>query len=405
MDPQVLRKDFPIFEAHPELVFLDSAASSQKPRAVLEALTRFYATRYANVHRGGYALSEAATEAYEDARKTLARFLGARDPREVVFVRNATEGVNLLAHALGGRVDPGDTILVTEMEHHANLVPWQQLAAHTGAQLKAVPVTEEGRLDLEAFDRLLAEGPKIVAFSHMSNVLGTVNPVAELAKKARAAGAVVVVDGAQAAPHLPLNVAELGADFYVTSGHKMLGPTGASALWGRLELWQELPPFLTGGGMIEEVTLEESRFAEPPARFEAGTPPFAEAVALAEAARYLENAGREAVFAHDQALVRRALAKLKEVPGLKLLGPEGPDRGGVVSFYFPGLHAHDLATFLAERGIAVRSGHHCAQPLHRKLGAPATTRASFYLYNTEDDVDRLAEALIEARRFFDAWIA
>jgi len=405
MDPRALKKDFPIFEAHPELVFLDSAASSQKPRLVIQALARFYETAYANVHRGSYRLSEAATEAYEAARETLARFLGAQDPREVVFVRNATEGVNLLAHALGGRVGPGDAILVTEMEHHANLVPWQQLAAHTGARIRAVPVTEEGRLDLSTFDQLLAEGPKIVALAHMSNVLGTINPVAEMAKKAKEAGAIVVVDGAQAAPHLPVNVAELGADFYVTSGHKMLGPTGASALWGRLALWRELPPFLTGGGMIERVEIEASAFTEPPARFEAGTPPFAEAVALAEAARYLEAVGRDAVLAHDQALTRRALEGLKTIPDLKVFGPEGPDRGGVVSFAFPGLHAHDLATFLAEKQIAVRAGHHCAQPLHQKLGVPATTRASFYLYNTEEDVDRLVEAVAEARRFFKDWIA
>ena len=405
MDPRALKKDFPIFEAHPELVFLDSAASSQKPRSVIHALARFYESAYANVHRGSYRLSEAATEAYEAARETLARFLGAQDPREVVFVRNATEGVNLLAHALGGRVGPGDTILVTEMEHHANLVPWQQLAVHTGARIRAVPVTEEGRLDLSAFDQLLAEDPKIVALAHMSNVLGTINPVAEMAKKAKEAGAIVVVDGAQAAPHLPVNVAELGADFYVTSGHKMLGPTGASALWGRLALWRELPPFLTGGGMIERVELEASTFTEPPARFEAGTPPFAEAVALAEAARYLEAVGRDAVLAHDQALTRRALEGLKTIPDLEVFGPEGPDRGGVVSFAFPGLHAHDLATFLAEKQIAVRAGHHCAQPLHQKLGVPATTRASFYLYNTEEDVDRLVEAVAEARRFFKDWIA
>ncbi len=405
MDPRALKKDFPIFEAHPELVFLDSAASSQKPRAVIEALSRFYETAYANVHRGSYRLSEAATEAFEAARTTLARYLGARDPREVVFVRNATEGVNLLAHALADRVGAGETILVTEMEHHANLVPWQRLAARTGARIRAVPLTEEGRLDLKAYDRLLAEGPKIVALTQMSNVLGTINPVAKLAEKARQAGAIVVVDGAQAAPHLPVNVASLGADFYVTSGHKMLGPTGASALWGRLELWLELPPFLTGGGMIERVEIEQSTFTEPPARFEAGTPPFAEAVALAEAARYLEAVGREAILAHDQALTRRALEGLKAIPDLRVFGPEGSDRGGVVSFAFPGLHAHDLATFLAERKIAVRAGHHCAQPLHRRLGVPATTRASFYLYNTEEDVDRLVEAVAEARRFFKDWIA
>ncbi len=405
MDPRALRKDFPIFEAHPDLVFLDSAASAQKPRAVLEAMGRFYETRYANVHRGSYALSEAATEAYEAARAALARFLGARAPEEVVFVRNATEGLNLLAHALGEHLlKPGDRILVTEMEHHANLVPWQQAAKRRGARVRAVPITGEGRLDLAAFDRLLAEEPKIVAFTQMSNVLGTVNPVAELVRKAKAAGAVVVVDGAQGAPHLPVNVAELGADFYATSGHKMLGPTGASALWGRRALWEALPPFLTGGGMIERVGIEESTFTPPPARFEAGTPPFAEAVGLAAAAEYLTRVGMEQVWAHDRALLTRALAALKEIPDLVVFGPEGEDRGGVVSFVFRGLHAHDLATFLAEKGIAVRAGHHCAQPLHRRLGVPATARASFYLYNTFEDVDRLAHALWEARKFFSGLI-
>ncbi len=401
MNPKVLKEDFPIFAAHPDLVFLDSAASAQKPRAVIEAMKRFYETRYANVHRGSYPLSEAATEDYEAARATLAAFLGTPDPAEVVFVRNATEGLNLLAHALGEHLlKPGDRILVTEMEHHANLVPWQQAARRHGALLRAVPFTEEGRLDLAAFDRLLAEEPRIVAFTQMSNVLGTVNPVAELAKRAKAAGAVVVVDGAQGAPHLPVNVRALGADFYVTSGHKMLGPTGASAVWGKKARWEELPPFLTGGGMIERVEIEESTFAPPPERFEAGTPAFAEAVGLAAAAEYLMGVGMEKVWAHDRALVTRALAALKEIPDLTVFGPEGEDRGGVVSFAFTGVHAHDLATFLGQKGVAVRSGHHCAQPLHKRLKVPATTRASFYLYNTEEDVDRLAEALTEARKFF-----
>ncbi len=405
MDPRALRRDFPVFEAHPDLVFLDSAASAQKPRSVIEALVRFYQTAYANVHRGSYPLSEAATEAFEAARATLAGFLGTPDPDEVVFVRNATEGMNLLAHALGERyLGEGDTVLVTEMEHHANLVPWQQAARRKGARIQAVPITDQGRLDLAALDRLLGEEPRIFAFTQMSNVLGTVNPVAELAERAHRAGAIVVVDGAQGAPHLPVNVRALGADFYVTSGHKMLGPTGASALWGRRELWQELPPFLTGGGMIERVTIEESTFAPPPTRFEAGTPAFAEAVGLAAAAEYLIGVGMDRVWRHDRELTRRALAALSEVPDLRVFGPQGEDRGGVVSFAFPGVHAHDLATFLGQKGVAVRSGHHCAQPLHRRLGVAATTRASFYLYNTEEEVDRLAAVLHEARRFFASWI-
>ncbi len=267
-----------------------------------------------------------------------------------------------------------------------------------------MPITDQGRLDLAALDRLLGEEPRIFAFTQMSNVLGTVNPVAELARRAHRAGAIVVVDGAQGAPHLPVNVRALGADFYVTSGHKMLGPTGASALWGRRELWQELPPFLTGGGMIERVTIEESTFAPPPTRFEAGTPAFAEAVGLAAAAEYLIGVGMDRVWRHDRELTQRALAALSEVPDLRVFGPQGEDRGGVVSFAFPGVHAHDLATFLGQKGVAVRSGHHCAQPLHRRLGVAATTRASFYLYNTEEEVDRLAAVLHEARRFFASWI-
>ena len=403
-DPLALKRDFPIFANHPDLIFLDSAASSQKPLAVIQAMVHYYEHDHANVHRGAYGLSMRATEAYETARRQMARFLSA-EADEIVFVRNATEALNLVAYAWGpGYLREGDEILVTEMEHHANLVPWQLVAARTGARLKAVPLTDEGRLDLDAFETLLSERTRVFAVTQMSNVLGTINPVAELAAAARERGALVVVDGAQAAPHLPVRVRELNADFYVLSGHKMLGPTGAGVLWGRREVLRDLPPFLGGGSMIEEVTIERSSYAPPPQRFEAGTPAIAEAVGLGAAAGYLMELGMEQVWAHDRALLEYALERLKEVPDLHLYGPEGPDRGGVVAFNLGSLHPHDLATALDERGVAVRTGHHCAQPLHRRLGVAATARASFYVYNTRDDVDRLVEALLAARAFFKDWL-
>ncbi|WP_456481203.1 cysteine desulfurase [Oceanithermus sp.] len=403
-DPEAVKRDFPIFEHHPDLVFLDSAASSQKPRTVVEATVRYYEHDHANVHRGAYGLSMRATEAYETARGRMARFLGA-EADEIVFVRNATEALNLVAYAWGlTHLNEGDEVLVTEMEHHANLVPWQLVAARTGARIKAVPLTAEGRLDLDAFEALLSERTRVFAVTQMSNVLGTVNPVAELAAAARERGALVVVDGAQAAPHLPVRVRELNADFYALSGHKMLGPTGAGVLWGRREVLAELPPFLGGGSMIEEVTIERSTYAPPPQRFEAGTPAIAEAVGLGAAADYLMRLGMENVWAHDRALLEYALEQLAEVPDLHLYGPRGADRGGVIAFNLGRLHPHDLATALDERGVAVRTGHHCAQPLHRRLGVAATARASFYVYNTTADVDRLVEALLEAREFFSGWL-
>ncbi|GEM88924.1 cysteine desulfurase [Oceanithermus desulfurans] len=403
-DPLEVKRDFPIFGHNPGLVFLDSAASSQKPRAVIDAIAHYYKHDHANVHRGAYALSQRATDAYEHARAQLAGFLDA-DLDEIVFVRNATEALNLVAYAWGlERLREGDEILVTEMEHHANLVPWQLVAARTGARLKAVPLTDEGRLDLDAFETLLSERTRVFAVTQMSNVLGTINPVAELAAAARERGALVVVDGAQAAPHLPVRVRELNADFYALSGHKMLGPTGAGVLWGDSEALKALPPFLGGGSMIEEVTIERSTYAPPPQRFEAGTPAIAEAVGLGAAAGYLMDLGMEQVWAHDRALLKYALERLKEVPDLHLYGPEGPDRGGVIAFNLGSLHPHDLATALDDRGVAVRTGHHCAQPLHRRLGVAATARASFYVYNTRDDVDRLVEALFEARAFFKDWL-
>lgn len=404
MDLSTLRVDFPLIAGRPDLVYLDSAATSQKPRRVIESLKRFYETLNANVHRGAYRLSAEATEAYEEARKRLARFLNA-NPQEIVFVRNTTEAMNLVAYAWGLRnLKEGDEVLVTEMEHHAGLVPWHLVAGLTGAKVKAIPLTEEGRLDLSALDRLLTERTKVVSLVHMSNVLGTINPVAEIARKAKEAGALVVVDGAQSAPHLPVDVKALGADFFALSGHKMLGPTGAGVLWGRYEVLEGMMPFLGGGEMIREVHVDRSTYAPPPQRFEAGTPPIAEAIALGEAACYLMEVGMEKVFAHDRALLEYALKRLEEVPRLRVYGPRGEDRGGVIPFTLGRLHAHDLATFLDQEGIAVRAGHHCAQPLHRRLGLAATARASFYLYNTKEEVDRFVEALLRIEAKYRAWL-
>ncbi|MGC8905407.1 cysteine desulfurase [Thermus sp.] len=404
MDLSALREDFPLLAQRPELVYLDSAATSQKPRRVIEALKRYYETLNANVHRGAYRLSAEATEAYEEARRRLARFLNA-EPKEIVFVRNTTEAMNLVAYAWGLRnLKEGDEVLVTEMEHHAGLVPWHLVAGLTGAKVKAIPLTEEGRLDLSALEGLLTERTKVVSLVHMSNVLGTVNPVAEIAKRAKEAGALVVVDGAQSAPHLPVDVKALGADFFALSGHKMLGPTGAGVLWGRYEVLEGMGPFLGGREMIREVHVDRSTYAPPPQRFEAGTPPIAEAIALGEAACYLMEVGMERVFAHDRALLEYALRRLEEVPNLRVYGPKGPDRGGVIPFTLGRLHAHDLATFLDQEGIAVRAGHHCAQPLHRRLGLAATARASFYLYNTREEVDRFVEALLRIEAKYRAWL-
>ncbi|ADU50239.1 cysteine desulfurase, SufS subfamily [Thermaerobacter marianensis DSM 12885] len=401
-DPAVIRRDFPILQRQVHgrpLAYLDSAATSQKPGAVIDALAEFYRQSNANVHRGIHTLAEEATAAYEGARARTAAFLGARED-EIVFTRGATEALNLVAWGWAlHRLRPGDTILVTLMEHHSNLVPWQQVAARGGFHLRAVPLTGDGRLDRDAFTRLLEEHrPKVVALAHMSNVLGTINPVAELARQARQAGAVVVVDGAQSVPHLPVDVAELGVDFLAFSAHKMLGPTGLGVLYGRRERLAEMEPLLGGGGMIRQVEVERSTWADPPHRFEAGTPPIAEAAAFTAALDYLERLGMEAVAAHERELVRYAWERLREIPGLTIYGPAPEHRGGVISFTVEGVHPHDLAQVLDGEGVAIRAGHHCTQPLHRHLGVVATARASFYIYNDRDDVDRLVAALHHARR-------
>ncbi len=399
-----IRAEFPMFREPrtPPLAYLDSAATSQKPDRVLRALDDHYARHNANIHRGIYRLAEEATQAYEDARRRIARFIGSTTPREVVFTSNATESINLVAYAWGRSVlRPGDAILLTEMEHHSNLVPWQILAKERGAELRFIPVTDRGELDLAAVPKLLADGKvKLLAAVHVSNVLGTINPIAELADQARTAGAVVLVDASQSAPHRPLDVQRLRADFVAFTGHKMLGPTGIGVLWGRRALLEAMPPFLAGGEMIREVGYTESKWNELPWKFEAGTMPIAEAVGLGAAVDYLDELGMAAIAEHEQTLVRYALDRLAEVPGLRVLGPTSGPRGGLVAFTLDGIHPHDVATVLDSHGVAVRAGHHCAMPLHRKLGIPASVRASFHCYTVTDEIDALVRGLGKVREVF-----
>jgi cysteine desulfurase / selenocysteine lyase len=403
-----LRDDFPVFDrphrSGRPLTFLDSAASSPKPRAVIEAVADAYAHHYANVHRGIYELSEDATARYERARAALARYIGAPSEREVIFVRNATEAINLVAYSWGrANVRPGDLVLSTEMEHHANLVPWQQLADATGAALEYVAITDDGKLDLDDLRDRLARGPKLVAINHVSNALGTINPVAEISRLAHEARALVILDAAQSVPHMPVDVGELGVDFLALSGHKMLGPSGIGALWARRELLEAMPPFMTGGSMISRVTLQGTRWAEVPLKFEAGTPAIAEAAGLAAAIGYLENIGMANVRAHERFLFEHAWAALGEIDGVRLLGPSSPDEhAGVISFVIQGIHPHDVATVFDHHAVAVRAGHHCAQPVMDRYDLPATTRASFYVYNDLSDVDRLVEAIRATQQVFKA---
>ncbi|HRP46128.1 MAG TPA: cysteine desulfurase [Trueperaceae bacterium] len=399
LDVAAIRRDFPILAREVNgkpLAYLDSAASSQRPRQVLDAMRDYYENHHANVHRGAHTLATEATAAYEGAREKVARFIGAPDPRSLVFTRNATEAINLVAASWGrANLRAGDEVVISVAEHHANIVPWQFLKRDLGIVIRPVPLTADQRLDLDALRGSINERTRLVATFHMSNVLGVINPVAEIVRSAREAGALVLIDGAQAAPHLPVDVAELGCDFYAFSGHKMLGPTGIGVLWARPEVLEGMPPFLGGGEMIERVTLEESTYAGIPARFEAGTPSVAEAVGLGAAVDYLTGIGMDAIARHDHALAERAIALLAGVPGVTLYGPRGLDRGGIVTFTVAGLHAHDVATMLDLQGIAVRAGHHCAQPLGRVLGATASVRASFYLYTTVEEVERFAAVLVE----------
>ncbi len=407
IDPRRYRSDFPILSREVNgkpLIYLDNAASSQKPRQVIEAMVEYYQNHHANVHRGAHTLAAEATDLYEQTRTKVARFLGADDPRSLVFTRNATEAINLVAYSWGrANLTAGDEIIVTEAEHHANLVPWHLLAAERGVVVRGARLTPEQRLDLEHLESLIGERTKLVATWHMSNVLGAVNPIAKIADMAHDAGAKLLVDGAQAAPHLKVDVAALGADFYAISGHKMCGPTGAGALWVRPEILSQMPPFLGGGEMIRKVYLDHSSYADIPMRFEAGTPAIAEAIGLGAAVDYLEAIGMDAIFAHDQALARYTLERLEPLDGVTTFGPHGDDRGGIVAFTIEGVHPHDVASVLDSEGIAVRAGHHCAQPLMRALGVQSTARASFYFYNTEDEVDRFVEAVIRTRDYFAAF--
>jgi cysteine desulfurase/selenocysteine lyase len=405
LDPHRLRADFPVFRQRSNghrLTYLDSAATSQKPALVLDTVDTFYRRSNANVHRGVYALSEAATAAYEGARERVARFIGAAATREVVFVRNATEAINLVAASWGrGALQPGDLMVLTELEHHSNLVPWQILAQERGARLEFVPIDGHGRLDLDVLDRLLLLEPKLVALTHVSNALGTINPVAQIVRRAHRHGALVLIDGAQSVPHMPLDVAALDCDFLAFSGHKMLGPTGIGVLYGKQALLERMPPFLTGGDMIREVQLRQATWNDLPWKFEAGTPNIAGAVGLGAAVDYLSELGMASVRRHEADLVTRLFGRLEAYPDITMYGPPpGEVRAGVVSFNVADIHPHDVATILDRHGVAIRAGHHCCQPLMARLGVPATCRASLYVYSTDDDVDRLLEGLAEVRRIF-----
>jgi cysteine desulfurase/selenocysteine lyase len=399
-----VRADFPILDRKingKRLVFLDSAASSQKPVQVLDAMDRVYRTRYANVHRGAYTLSQEATDDYEAARRTIARFLNA-DEREIIFTRSATSAMNMVAYAWGlNQLQPGDRIVTTVMEHHANIVPWQMISRYTGAEIVYVDIDEGFRIATEAVTDAIDERVKIVSISGMSNVLGTMPDIEAISKAAHAAGAIMIVDGAQLVPHAPVDVQTLGGDFLAFSSHKILGPTGVGVLWGRLDRLEEMEPLEGGGEMISDVTLDGSTWAPVPHKFEAGTPPFVEAIGLGAAIDYLVDLGMDAVLAHDRDLTSYALERLSEIPDLTVQGPADlHNRGGAVSFSMAEIHAHDLATILDQEGVSVRAGHHCAKPLMRRLDVPATARASFYIYNVREDVDALVEALHVARKIF-----
>ncbi|MBU0508398.1 cysteine desulfurase [bacterium] len=395
-----IRRDFPILGLKvngKSLVYLDSAASSQKPMQVLNAYCGFCESRYANVHRGVHTLAEGATADYEDARRLVAEFVNA-DPTGVVFTRGTTESINLVAYAYGRKfIKHGQAILLTPMEHHANLVPWQLLAQFVGAELRFWPLTEDGRLDMDGGRKLLDSRVAMVAVTHVSNVLGTINPVREIAELAHGVGAKVLIDGAQAVPHMPVDIREIDPDFYAFSGHKMCGPTGIGVLWGRPEILDDMDPFMTGGEMIREVWLDHATWAEVPHKFEAGTPPITETVSLGAAVRYLQQITPDWIAAHDRELGSLAWEKLQREPGVTLYGP-ADHRGAIVTFHVDGIHPHDLAGLLDREGIAIRAGHHCTQPLHRWLGVQATARASFYLYNTPEEIDRLVEGIRVAKK-------
>jgi cysteine desulfurase/selenocysteine lyase len=404
-DVELIRADFPILnrEVRPgiSLVYLDSTASSQKPEVVIETIDHFYRWSNANIHRGIHTLAEESTQLYEEARQKVAGFINAEAARQVIFTRNTTESINLVAYTWGrASLQSGDLVILTEMEHHSNLVPWQILAAEKNLRLEFIPVTPEGLLDLDVYRQLLTLDPKLVAFTHMSNVLGTITPAQEIIQLAHQAGAVTLVDGAQSVPHLPVDVQALDVDFLAFSGHKMCGPTGIGVLYGRKKLLEAMPPFMGGGDMIKRVHLRSFAPNELPHKFEAGTPAIAQAVGLGAAVDYLSSIGMPAIAGHEHAVVSYALERLREIPGVKIFGPSANGKGGVVSFSLQGVHPHDVSQILDSYGIAIRAGHHCAQPLHEKFGLPATARASFYLYNTQEEVDRLEAAIYKVKDIF-----
>ena len=404
-DVSRVRSRFPVLtrELYPEtpLIYMDSAATSQKPEDVIQAMSSFYERQNANIHRGIHKLAEEATSSYEAARVRISSLVGAGNPREIIFTRNTTESINLVAYSWGrSNLKTGDRVLLTEMEHHSNIVPWHILADERGIQLNFVPVTDDGKLDLDAYLRLLESKPRLVGFTHMSNMLGTINPVKQMTEEAHAVGALVLVDGAQSVPHLPVNLVDLDVDFYAFSAHKMCGPTGIGILYGKKDLLEEMPPFLGGGDMIKRVQLDGFTPNSLPYKFEAGTPAIAEAIGFGAAVDFLNELGMEAVHGHERQLTEYALERLEEVPGIVCYGPSAAEKGGVVSFTFAGVHPHDVAQVLDRDGIAVRAGHHCAMPLHERYQIPATTRASFYVYNTTEEIDALIEGLYKVKKLF-----
>jgi cysteine desulfurase/selenocysteine lyase len=405
LDVEKIRADFPILLREVKLgysvAYLDSAATSQKPRPVIDVMSRFYEEQNANIHRGIHQLAEESTQSFEEARNKVVQFINASSSKEIIFTRNTTESINLVAQSWGkANLNPGDLVILTEMEHHSNIVPWQMLAAEKGLKLEFIPVTDDGLLDMAAYENLLQRRPRLVAFTHMSNVLGTINPVEEMTSFAHQAGAIVLIDGAQSAPHLMVDVQAIGVDFYAFSAHKMCGPTGVGVLFGREEILDSMPPFLGGGDMIRRVHLRSYVPNELPHKFEAGTPAIAEAIGLGAAIDYLEKIGLEKIHQYEQMLVTYALERLEEIPGVKVYGPPPDKRGGVTSFKLDGLHPHDIAQILDTVGVAVRAGHHCAMPLHERFQLPATTRASYYLYTTTNEIDRLVEGLYKVKEIF-----